>query len=83
MESRAAPAAKNKPPAGRKRAVKTVGNDFSTLLLKAPDTSNPVLLEMKKGALFDVGNVLDQFASLDWGIRNFCDACSEHIGKSK
>ena len=84
IESRAAPAAKNRPPAGRKRAVTMIGNDLSAApLLKSSDASDPVLVEMKKGVLLDVGNILNEFANLDRGIRDFCDACSEHIGKFK
>ena len=60
-----------------------IGNDLSAPLLKASDASDPVLLEMKKGVLLDVGNILNQFANLDRGIRDLCDACSEHIGRSK
>jgi len=84
LESHAAPSAvKSKLPAGRKRAITMIGEGLSAPLLKSSDAADPVLLEMKKGVLLDVGNILHQFANLDRTIRDFCDACAEHIGTSK
>jgi hypothetical protein len=76
-------AGRNKVSPGRKRAITMVGEGLSAPLLKPSDASDPVLLEMKKGVLLDVGNILNQFSNLDRSIRDFCDACAEHIGKSK
>jgi len=77
----------NKPHAGRKRAVTLVGSfdcDLSSdALLKAPNAPDAALLEMKKGLLLDVGNIPNQFSKLNRGILDLCEACSEHIGKSK
>ena len=60
-----------------------IGDGLSAPLLKPSDASDPVLLEMKKGVLLDVGNILNQFLNLDRSVRDFCDACAEHIGGSK
>jgi hypothetical protein len=60
-----------------------IGDGLSAPLLKPSDASDPVLLEMKKGVLLDVGNILNQFSNLDRNIRDFCNECAEHIVRTK
>lgn len=59
--------------AGGKRAVTISPNGPSAPLLKGTDATDPVLLEMKKGLLLNVENVLNQFVDLNQTIRAFCD----------
>lgn len=66
-----------------KRAVTLSGDGLSAPLLKGADATDPVLLEMKKGLLLNVGNVLDQFADLDRTIRAFCDRSADEINGRK
>jgi hypothetical protein len=67
----------------RKRAITLAANGLPPPQLPAADSSNPVLLEMRKGVLLDVGNVLTQFSKMDRMIRAFCEQSSDYIGKSK
>src|ERR1700733_13097138 len=67
----------------RKRTVTLSSNGSAPSHLAASELSNAVVLEMRKGALLDVGNVLNQFAKMDKDIRAFCDKSADHIGKSK
>lgn len=67
----------------RKRAITLGGDGLTPPQLPAADSSNPVLLEMRKGVLLDVGNVLNQFSKMDRTIRAFCEQSSDYIGKSK
>ena len=49
--------------------------------LSATDSSNPVILEMRKGIFLDVDNALNQFHKLNKDIRLFCQQCSDHIAR--
>jgi hypothetical protein len=66
-----------------KRAIALAANGLPPPQLPAADSSNPVLLEMRKGVLLDVGNALNQFSEIDRTIRAFCEQCSDYIGQSK
>jgi len=57
-------------PPSRKRTVTLSGDGSAPPQLGVSELSNPVVLEMRKGALLDVGNVLNQFAKLDKDISN-------------
>lgn len=66
----------------RKRAITLSPDRAPPRGLGAADSSNPVLLEMRKRGLMDFGGVLNQFSDLGSDIRALCDKCAEHIGRS-
>ena len=81
IDDHSAPSATGNP--GRQRAITMIGGDLAPPTLKPSGALDPVLLEMKKGVLLDVGKILEQFSNLNRSIRDFCGTCAEHIGKSK
>lgn len=69
--------------AGGKRAITVAGDVRGPPVLRGADATDPVLLEMQKGLLLNVGNVLDEFEDLDRDVRAFCDRCADYIAKMK
>ena len=66
----------------RKQAITLSGDGLAPPQLNA-DWSNPVVLEMRKGLLLDVGSVLNKFSKMDRDIRTFCEESSEHMARTK
>jgi hypothetical protein len=81
LDSQTASHPRTYPP--RKRAITLTADGLAPPQLGAADSSNPVLLEMKKGVLLDVGSVLNRFSKMDRTVRAFCERSSDYIGKSK
>lgn len=40
--------------------------------------SDPILREMQRGILFDIGSILDQFVDFDREVRAFCDNVADY-----
>jgi hypothetical protein len=59
-----------------KRATTLAGDGMTPA-----DSSNPVIMEMRKGRFLDVDNALSRFLKLNKDIRLFCQQCSDHIAR--
>ena len=66
----------------RKRAI-TLSPDGSTPRGLGPDSSNPVIVEMRKRGLTDFTHLLNQLLELNSAIQDVCNQCADHVAKSK
>lgn len=83
IPSQASPEDSRAQRSGGKRVVTLSKDSHGVLFLRGTDTADPTFLEMQKGLFLDVGNVLEEFANLDRGVRSFCDRCGGYIGRTK